>query len=443
MSRRKILTTDEINKILAAASFSESECEEFDSSDDNYAPNISDSSDSENELVFDANVDTPGPSNATDSISERFPRTSGQEPLPKRKRSSTKNVVEDDNFLMGKDGTQWKKTYPQDKLPGRTSECNVLKESSGPSPLAKRTIIEGNAFSSFSLLIDGSIIGHIKKCTEGNARHETGNNGWTVTENEIYGSIAISYARGVLAKGQSVAHLWNVKWGPAYFRTIMSRDRYKEILKFIRFDLKSTRLERLKTDKFALFSTVWDKFIENCQSSYKPSGNITVDEQLFPTKARYPFTQYIPSKPDKFGVKFWLAVDVETNYCVNGFPYLGKDEHRPKDQSMSEYVVLKLMHPYLGKGRNVTTDNFFTSVKLAEKLKTRKTTIVGTMNHFRKEIPTKIKTMKRPLYDSCVFENNKMTLTVYQGKVSKNVILLSSLHESVSISDGRKKIPVC
>jgi len=42
---------------------------------------------------------------------------------------------------------------------------------------------------------------------------------------------------------------------------------------------------------------------------YKPGANITVDEQLFVL-----FTLYMVNKPDKFGIKFWLAVDVETKY---------------------------------------------------------------------------------------------------------------------------------
>ncbi|XP_033319032.1 uncharacterized protein LOC117216437 [Bombus bifarius] len=106
----------------------------------------------------------------------------------------------------------------------------------------------------------------------------------------------------------------------------MSRNEFVEILKFIRFDKKDDRSQRLKNDKFALISTVWDKFIENSQNCYKPGANITIDKQLFPTKVRCRFTQYLPNKPDKFGIKFWLASDVQTKYVVNGFPYLGKSE---------------------------------------------------------------------------------------------------------------------
>ena len=44
--------------------------------------------------------------------------------------------------------------------------------------------------------------------------------------------------------------------------------------------------QRLQADKFALISELWNRFISNSQACYKPHQNITVDEQLFPTKAR-------------------------------------------------------------------------------------------------------------------------------------------------------------
>ncbi|XP_071745461.1 piggyBac transposable element-derived protein 4-like [Lepeophtheirus salmonis] len=176
------------------------------------------------------------------------------------------------------------------------------------------------------------------------------------------------YARGILAKGQPTEVIWSRKWGINLFRNTIPRDRYKELLIYVRFDIRSTRSQRLQNDRFALISMVWGRFVENFKSSYRPSENITIDEQLFPTKARYPFTQYMAKRPDKFGIKFWLAVDSSSKYLVNGFPYLGKDSQRPANKSLSEYVVMKLKEPYLGKWRNVTTDNFFTSLSLANEL---------------------------------------------------------------------------
>ncbi|XP_068233497.1 piggyBac transposable element-derived protein 4-like [Palaemon carinicauda] len=251
----------------------------------------------------------------------------------------------------------------------------------------------------------------------------------------------IMYARGVLAKGQSVENLWSVKWRPPFFRETMSRARFKEIMKFLRFDIRSSRSIRMQTDKFAMISKVWERFIKNSISCYRPSENITVDEQLFPTKSRCPFTQYIASKPDKFGIKFWLAAYAKSKYLLNGFPYLGKDKSRPSNQPLSEYVVLKLTESYTGKGRNVTTDNFFTSVKLAEKLLAKNTSLVGTVNRIRREIPISIRNTRDKQYSSQILKHNQCTLTVYQCKKNKNVLLLSTVHKKVGIGNDAKRTP--
>ena len=64
------------------------------------------------------------------------------------------------------------------------------------------------------------------------------------------------------------------------------------------------------------------------------------------------------NKSDKFGIKFWLATDVEFKYIANAIPYLGKDEARPATQRLSESVVIKIVEPYLGKGRKSQLTNF-------------------------------------------------------------------------------------
>ena len=183
-----------------------------------------------------------------------------------------------------------------------------------------------------------------------------------------------------------------------------------------------------------MISVVWNKFIESCIVCYKPRENITVDKQLFPTKARCRFTQYMTNKPDKFGIKFWLAVDVKSKYILNARPYLGKDEARP------------IVKPYLGKGRNVTTDNFFTSPHLATELRKKKTSLVETLNKIRKEVPPLVKALQQGRYSSKLLQtksDNKQvtTLTIYQCKQNKNVCILSTLHTSVMVDTTTKKKP--
>ncbi|KAF2884476.1 hypothetical protein ILUMI_21693 [Ignelater luminosus] len=183
--------------------------------------------------------------------------------------------------------------------------------------------------------------------------------------------------------------------------TIFSRNDvespFQEIMKFLRFDIRAFRRERLQHDKFALVS----------------GENITVDEQLFPTKVRCRFTQYMSNKPDKFGIKFWIPVDTKSKYVLNAFSYLGKDETRPQDQALSENVVLRLLEPFTKKGKNVTTDNFFASVKLAEKLAKLNTTIVGTMNRSRREVQELVKSSRGYLYETMKKKKKPETVLYY------------------------------
>ena len=43
----------------------------------------------------------------------------------------------------------------------------------------------------------------------------------------------------------------------------------------------------------------------------------------------------MPKKPDKFGVKFWLPMYVETKHILIAAPYLGIDETRASSHMLS------------------------------------------------------------------------------------------------------------
>ncbi|KAF2891488.1 hypothetical protein ILUMI_14685 [Ignelater luminosus] len=194
----------------------------------------------------------------------------------------------------------------------------------------------------------------------------------------------------------------------------MGRNRFKDILRYLRFVMKNNRLERLKTDKFPLLSETWNKFIKNCLFCYKPGQDVIIDKQLFPSKVRCNFTQFMANKPDKFGIKFWILPNVKSKYMYNAFLYVGKDELRLEGESLPENVVIRLMEPCLRTGRNVATDNFFTSLKLAERLKAKQTSIVGTTIRTRKEIPAVVCNSKGSLHYSKILKSESgTTLMVY------------------------------
>ena len=77
--------------------------------------------------------------------------------------------------------------------------------------------------------------------------------------------------------------LWSKKWRMKAISGAMRRHRFEEIFKYLRFDTKrhdATRSERLKADKFALTTEIWEPFRENCTQCYNPNENVTVEEQL-------------------------------------------------------------------------------------------------------------------------------------------------------------------
>ena len=154
-------------------------------------------------------------------------------------------------------------------------------------------------------------------------------------------------------------------YGPKIFRKTMPRNTFKSILRFLRFDDKSTRRGRLDTDKFTHIREIFEKFSYNCATKYTPTFSLTIDEQLMPMKNHCPFIVYMPNKPDKFGIKFWLLVEVESKYMVKLRPYLGVQEKESRQGvPLAQDVVLQLVSPVKSKGYNITTDNFLTSVAL-------------------------------------------------------------------------------
>lgn len=86
-----------------------------------------------------------------------------------------------------------------------------------------------------------------------------------------------------------------------------------------------TRQERRSVDKLAVVQDIWEKWQEILPKLYNPNENITVDEQLVGFRGRYPFKQYIPSKPSKYGIKIWTLHDSKTLYALKTPIYTKKE----------------------------------------------------------------------------------------------------------------------
>ena len=123
-----------------------------------------------------------------------------------------------------------------------------------------------------------------------------------------------------------IAELFSSKTGPPIYRASMSRERFKQMKRCIRFDKTSTREMRRNDEqgKLAPVNEIWHRFIEACQKSYKAGSCVTIDESLVPFRGRCSFEVYVPSKPSKYGIKIWCMVDASNAYLLNAQIYSGK-----------------------------------------------------------------------------------------------------------------------
>ena len=339
--------------------------------------------------------------------------------------------------LPSRAGVTWKRINSIASR-GRAAAGNVFSERTGPTAYAQRGIRPQSLLSAFRLFIDEPMLRSILKFTVNHGKADNAN--FLVEIRELEKFIGLQIARSALVeKNTPIYQLWCKEWGHPIFGKTMSRDRYKELMRDLTIFPHAEKEE--KQTSFAS-SLKWEDFIENCKRCYVPSFDLTIDEQLFPCKTRCPFVQFMPKKPDKFGIKFWLLVDAKSKYLCNGKPYLGKeDPTRTGENDLPADVCLWLVQPFVKKGYNVTMNNFFTSINLADKLKAQKTTLLGTVRKQRKEIPKAETMMKsKPLYATVVYQSpSNATLTIYKAKKAKLVYLLSSTHKTVCIDETHKK----
>ncbi|KAJ8271033.1 hypothetical protein GJAV_G00122010 [Gymnothorax javanicus] len=278
----------------------------------------------------------------------------------------------------GKDGSVWS-VIESGRGAGRLQIQNILTEAAGPTPLARSNI--SDKLTAFMCLCDAVMLEHIRECSIAEAcRASEERATWDISLAELKAFIALLYVRGAYCgKNIDVECFWSEQWGNAFFISTLSRNRYQEIMRFLCFDRKETRRCRLTADRFAPLREVWDMFVSNSIACFRPGPNITVNEQLFPTKARCPFSRYMPKRPDRFGIKFWLASDAYSKYMLNGFPYLENDDCRSAMQRLEENVVLKLVEPFVDNGRNFIV-NYITSHSLTNMPLSKDTSLVTYCN---------------------------------------------------------------
>ncbi|XP_049308583.1 piggyBac transposable element-derived protein 3-like [Bactrocera dorsalis] len=221
----------------------------------------------------------------------------------------------------------------------------------------------------------------------------------------------------------------------------MSYRRFLTISRYIRFDDGRTRPFRLETDKAASMRDIWNFLNTNLQKNFRPYSDITVDEQLFPYRGRTKFTQYIPSKPAKYGTKVWWACDAKTHYPLSGNIYTGKKPNEGRAKNQEENELIRLVSKYSNSGRTIVADNFFSTLNLCKRLISLGLSFVGTIRSNKACIPPEMKQNKirAVLSSEFGFHQDNVAICSYVPKKNKAVILLSRVHYDKEVEGVKRK----
>lgn len=196
-----------------------------------------------------------------------------------------------------KAGVIW--TFLNDGDETRVRKRINFHEKTGPTSYAA-TRVDGTCLSAFLAIFDLTMVKMVHECT--NVFAQSVDPQCSFTKEEILAFIGVLLARGVFCPGIPVKEMWSIDYGIPIIAKFMSRKRFCSLMKYLRFDNKTTRLERVKSDSFCMVRDLWERLIENSIACYRPSQFLTVDEQLLPLKCRCIFLQYMPNMPDKFGI---------------------------------------------------------------------------------------------------------------------------------------------
>ena len=228
-------------------------------------------------------------------------------------------------------------------------------------------------------------------------REEKNNfNLWSpVTKEELMAFVGLNIAIGIISL-PSIEDYWSTDpiLSHSWFHVIMSRDRFREILRYVHLvnNKKAPSRSNPHFDKLWKVRPILDVLSNTAPKLYRLHQQISIDESMIGTKCRLSFIQYLPKKPTKWGIKVWACCDAITGYIYSFDIYTGADPRNPNHPKGLAYgVVMKLMDLLNGKGHILYTDNFYSSPELFVDLLMKGTLATGTVRQNRRNFPMPVK----------------------------------------------------
>lgn len=438
MGTRKALQEDEICSLLNQEDEDVgSEREESDIEIEDHVSEDDVQSDFEDEYMDNEEPEESNNVPESEDLSQTVSSASPESPMQDRRIITPQGRV-----IRGKNQHCW--STVKGRTHGRTSAINIIRTNRGPTRMC-RNICDPK--QCFELFLTDEIAEEIVRWTnvEISVKRRTDMTKATFRDTcltEIRALIGMLTLSAALKDNHlSTEELFDSSFSGTRYVAVMSRDRFDFLIRCLRMDDKSLRPLTRQEDPFIPIRKVWELFITQCKLNYSPGEHVTIDEQLLGFRGRCSFRMYIPNKPNKYGIKIPMMCDSGTKYMLNAMPYIGKATNT-NGLPQGEYYIKELSRPIHGTNRNVTCDNWFTSVPLAKSLlqEPYKLTLVGTIRSNKREIPEQLKnTRSRPIGTSMFCYDGCLTLVSYKPKPSKMVYLLSSCDEEAAINQTTGK----
>ena len=344
------------------------------------------------------------------------------------------------NGFFAPSGIRWVEIHGE-KSNSKVSAVNIIRDKPGP----KSYVNPSSPLQSFDIFA-ADIIEEATRFTnlEGrrvvalyNHAYSSRKIWYPCNNDEIRAFIGLHILAGAYkSHHRDVKSLWDMRDGYPSFRATMSRERFYQIKRCFRFD---DRVKRDKEDPLSPVRYIWNLFNQRLSEPYNPKPFLTIDEQLLEYHGRVRFRQYIATKPGKYGIKIFWVNEAESGYALHGCVYIGETTLSASERhgmSVPEAVTLKVCKPFLEKGYNITSDNWFTSLPLAKNLLSHRTTLVGTIRSNRRDLPAAAKVTTGRIKKSCKFYKHESTiLASYWDKGAKPVLLLSTFHQHASVNE--------
>ena len=141
-----------------------------------------------------------------------------------------------------------------------------------------------------------------------------------------------------------------------FYRVTMALNRFKFLLRYMRFDNYRNRPGRQADDRLAAIRKAWSIFNDNLRNIYVPNEALTVNKQLVGYRGKIPGRTYMPSKPRKYGVTFSWLCEATAGFALHGIIYSSREEKNAPHRNLAKDIVMNLCSIYYDTGQDIYVD---------------------------------------------------------------------------------------